>query len=233
MTKYDMTAIRYLEPGFLPLARNRKSYICPNCGSGSGKNGSGMTSRDGEYWKCWSCGLSANKVELFRIQNSLNYEDACAGILKFYGIVPTPIGETTKKSAVWLSQEEADALAVTNTGMQIDTPDGEKIVSFCGLYEQDPQLYCSLIIARAEEMTRKYQKLYRACGNRLAPYAAMVYDYLGDRFDDSAYQKMRRSLENKMQICDKLRVVYLKKQEWLANQNAQAGTMRTGRSQTK
>ena len=52
MTKYDMTAIRYLEPGFLPLARNRKSYICPNCGSGSGKNGSGMTSRDGEYWKC-------------------------------------------------------------------------------------------------------------------------------------------------------------------------------------
>lgn len=37
MTKYDMTAIRYLEHGFLPLARNRKSYICPNCGSGSGK----------------------------------------------------------------------------------------------------------------------------------------------------------------------------------------------------
>ena len=61
-----------------------------------GKNGSGMTSRDGEYWKCWSCGLSANKVELFRIQNSLNYEEACAGILKFYGIVPTPIGETSK-----------------------------------------------------------------------------------------------------------------------------------------
>ena len=96
MTKYDMTAIRCLEPGFLPLARNRKSYICPNCGSGSGKNGSGMTSRDGEYWKCWSCGLSACKVELFRIQKSLNYEEACAGILKFYGIVPTPIGETSK-----------------------------------------------------------------------------------------------------------------------------------------
>mgnify|MGYP000036879685 CR=1 FL=1 len=36
------------------------------------------------------------QVELFRIQNSLNYEEACAGILKFYGIVPTPIGETSK-----------------------------------------------------------------------------------------------------------------------------------------
>jgi len=83
MTKYDMTAIRYLKPGFLPLARNRKSYICPNCGSGSGKNSSDMTSGDGEYWKCWSCGLSANKIGLFRIQNSLNYEDACAGILRF------------------------------------------------------------------------------------------------------------------------------------------------------
>lgn len=78
------------------VGEKQKSYICPNCGSGSGKNASGMTSRDGEYWKCWRWGLSANKVELFRIQNSLNYEEACAGILKFYGIVPTPIGETSK-----------------------------------------------------------------------------------------------------------------------------------------
>lgn len=29
MTKYDMTAIRYLEPGFLPLARNRKAISVP------------------------------------------------------------------------------------------------------------------------------------------------------------------------------------------------------------
>nr|WP_275950582.1 hypothetical protein [Clostridium sp. MCC344] len=29
MTKYDMTAIRYLEPRFLPLARNRKAISVP------------------------------------------------------------------------------------------------------------------------------------------------------------------------------------------------------------
>lgn len=47
MMKYDMTAIKYLEPSFLPMARNGKSYICPVCGSGTGQNGSGMTSKDG------------------------------------------------------------------------------------------------------------------------------------------------------------------------------------------
>lgn len=209
--RYDLTPIKYLEPAFLPMARNRKSYICPNCGSGSGKNGSGMTSRDGEYWKCWSCGLSASKVELFRIQNSLTYEEACTGILRFYGIVPTPIGEDYHKNAVWLSAEEADALMISNGGMQIKTPDGDKMYSFCGLYEEDPELYCRLLIARAEEMVQKYQKLYRACASRTAPYAKLVYEYMGDRFDDSVYQKLRVSLENKLQICEKLRNVYAKK----------------------
>ena len=88
--KYDMTAIKYLEPSFLPLAKNRKSYTCPVCGSGTGPNGSGMTSKNGEYWKCWSCGQSYSKVELFRIQNSLSYKDAYIGLLRYYGIVPVP-----------------------------------------------------------------------------------------------------------------------------------------------
>ena len=39
--KYDMTPIKYLEPTFLPLARNRKSYVCPVCGSGTGKRDPG------------------------------------------------------------------------------------------------------------------------------------------------------------------------------------------------
>lgn len=211
--RYDMTPIKYLEPGFLPMARNRKSYICPNCGSGSGKNGSGMTSRDNEYWKCWSCGLSANKVELFRIQNSLSYEEACVGILRFYGIVPTPIGESYKKNAVWLSAEESEALMVTNNGMQLQTQDGETLCSFCGLYEQDPILYCQMVIRRAEEMSGKYLKLYRACGSRTAQHAKLVYDYMGEKFDDSIYQKIRQSLENKLKICEKLKRVYEKKLE--------------------
>lgn len=33
-------------------------YICPFCGSGSGPNGTGMTTRDGVHHHCWSCGES-------------------------------------------------------------------------------------------------------------------------------------------------------------------------------
>lgn len=43
--KYDMIAFKYLEPFFLSMARNKKAMYTWVCGSGTGQNGSGMTSK--------------------------------------------------------------------------------------------------------------------------------------------------------------------------------------------
>lgn len=210
--KYDMTAIKYLEPSFLPLAKNRKSYICPVCGSGSGQNGSGMTSRDGEYWKCWSCGQSYSKVELFRIQNSLSYEEACVGILRHYGIVPTPIGASTKQSPVWLNREEMEALGFWQGGMQTEGPEATQTVhDLAGLFSEDPKAYYAMVIDRANEMIGKYKILYNTCGSRNAPRASLVYDYLAESFDDSSYQKLKQELIRKASVCKKIRDLYTKR----------------------
>lgn len=40
---------------FLKLAKNKKSYVCPYCGSGTGKHGTGMTTKDGLHYTCWAC----------------------------------------------------------------------------------------------------------------------------------------------------------------------------------
>ena len=41
-------------PTLLQRDRNGKGYICPICGSGSGKNGTGITTKDGVHFTCWT-----------------------------------------------------------------------------------------------------------------------------------------------------------------------------------
>ena len=214
MKKYDLTPVRYLEPTFLPLARNRKSYVCPVCGSGTGHNGSGMTSRDGEYWTCWSCGKSYSKAELFRIQNALSsYEEACIGLLKFYGMDPRPIEEGgTQKSPVWLSREELDALGLYQNAIQTPTQEGTlELHSLTDLFVEDPVLYYTMVIAKADEMIGKYEVILRACGNRNSPKASLVYDWLGEQFEDSSYQKIRTELNSRITACKTIKSVYAKR----------------------
>jgi len=210
--KYDMTAIKYLEPSFLPLAKNRKSYVCPVCSSGTGQNGSGMTSKDGEYWKCWSCGQSYSKVELFRIQNSLSYEEASVGLLRHYGIVPTPVGASARQAPVWLSREQMEALEFFHGGMQIENADGtQSLCDLTGLFNEDPMTYYSIVIARADEMISKYEAILNACGNRNSPQAGLVYDYMGATFNDASYQKIKQELIRKASVCKRVRDLYAKR----------------------
>lgn len=41
-------------PSYLQADKTGKGYICPICGSGSGKNGTGITTRDGIHFTCWA-----------------------------------------------------------------------------------------------------------------------------------------------------------------------------------
>lgn len=43
---------RYAE--YLQQDKSKKGYICPICGSGSGKNGTGITTKDGIHFTCWT-----------------------------------------------------------------------------------------------------------------------------------------------------------------------------------
>lgn len=54
----------YLEPD-----GSKKGYICPICGSGSGKNGTGITTRDGVHYTCWAgCFSNADLIDIIGIQ---------------------------------------------------------------------------------------------------------------------------------------------------------------------
>ena len=49
-----------------------KGYICPICGSGSGKNGTGLTTKDGIHFTCWAgCFKNADIIEIVKKQYNL------------------------------------------------------------------------------------------------------------------------------------------------------------------
>lgn len=51
--------------------RSKKGRICPVCGSGTGKKGTGITSKDGIHWTCWANGCFTNS-DIFGIVGKRN-----------------------------------------------------------------------------------------------------------------------------------------------------------------
>lgn len=51
---------------YLTPDKSRKGYVCPICGSGSGKKGTGITSKDGgEHFSCWTgCFTNADIIDI-------------------------------------------------------------------------------------------------------------------------------------------------------------------------
>lgn len=57
---------------YLQQDNSKKGYICPICGSGSGKNGTGITTKDGIHFTCWAgCFTNADIIDIIGQQNGL------------------------------------------------------------------------------------------------------------------------------------------------------------------
>ena len=65
-------ATDYLQPD-----RSKRGYICPICGSGQGKNGTGITTKDKVHFTCWAgCFTNADIIDIIGQENGLtDYND--------------------------------------------------------------------------------------------------------------------------------------------------------------
>ena len=84
------------QPIFLLQAKKKVkgnvSYICPKCGNGKGKDGTGIsldTQSKAEFphWHCFKCGLHADIIELWKIEKNLTDDrEAFATAYKYFSI---------------------------------------------------------------------------------------------------------------------------------------------------
>lgn len=64
-------------------------YICPICGSGSGENGTGITTKDGTHFTCWSgeCFTHADIIDIIGIENQMtDYNDKLMKAADIYNV---------------------------------------------------------------------------------------------------------------------------------------------------
>lgn len=87
--------IRLQEPTFLTKAKKKvnghNTWICPNCGNGSGKTGDGIaldiTSKDHPHYKCFRCGGYFDVIDLWKIkQGADDFNEAVKELKDYYGI---------------------------------------------------------------------------------------------------------------------------------------------------
>ena len=63
-------------------------YVCPLCGSGTGKSGTGAFSiKNGTSWKCFSCNAGGDIFDLYgAINGTTDHNEQLRGLSKMYGI---------------------------------------------------------------------------------------------------------------------------------------------------
>ena len=93
-------------------------YVCPICGSGTGKHGTGITSKDGIHFTCWSnnCFRNADIIDIIGLKYGLNdynlkLERACIE----YGIVYSSLKSDEEKQVknerkIIMNKEEVNSI---------------------------------------------------------------------------------------------------------------------------
>lgn len=63
------------------------NYICPLCGSGTGKSGTGAFSIKGNSWKCFSCNAGGDIFDLYgAINKTTDHNEQLKGLSELYGV---------------------------------------------------------------------------------------------------------------------------------------------------
>lgn len=64
--------IRTRPTEYLERDKSEKGYVCPLCGSGKGKNGTGITTQDGVHFTCWTgCFSNADIIDIIGLEYNL------------------------------------------------------------------------------------------------------------------------------------------------------------------
>ena len=109
---------------YLEKDKSGKGYICPICGSGTGKNGTGITTKDNIHFTCWKgCYTSTDIIDIIGMQYGLNeYKDKIEKACDLMGIIINEQQATNKTTAANVENDNKTHNATERTEMPQNEP---------------------------------------------------------------------------------------------------------------
>ena len=105
------------EQYFTHKAKNG-GYVCPVCGNGSGKDGTGVKFIKGQTfrYKCFKCGTSGDVINFYAAEHHLSNAEAIVQVFKMYGLdsVHKNSGGNTEKNSSANNEEIVEELQMAN-----------------------------------------------------------------------------------------------------------------------
>lgn len=170
-----------------PADRKGKGIICPLCGSGSGKNGTGITEdpkRPGQL-TCWNggCGFKGDAIDLIRQRDGVDYITAIKTAAAELGITIAPRRMTAASAAAdfdihnltlednsWMNDTPKPPAHTAQKAPQGDTQNipNETPAQAANAPENGTQQGTAASVAN-------YSAYYKQCGERLSDPAAISY----------------------------------------------------------
>ena len=94
MDEKIIAELREREPDFLERAKananGHATYVCPECGNGSGSSGTGIVrdpNGDGNHYKCFKCGFYGDIFDLWgRLHRIASFKERAETLAKRYGV---------------------------------------------------------------------------------------------------------------------------------------------------
>ena len=152
----------------LPMAKDGKSYICPLCGNGTGKDGDGIRpriSRGRVRWKCHKCGVDFSNVDLAAATLGLNVENETGEAIR----------QVKKLFGVYDESDNNFSFSRGKSARSAWTPELKEALSFenKGAVEVDEKKESAVAVAEPKtEPTKNYSKFYEWCRANVGKFLA-------------------------------------------------------------
>ena len=150
---------RYAE--YLEQDKSKKGYICPICGSGSGKNGTGITTKDGIHFTCWAgCFTHSDIIDIIGKKYKLtDYNDKLQKAADIFNIIID--AEATRTPTEPQKTEQGINTPTTENTPETATerPDFTDYLNECHTHINDPAAVEYLSIRGISQETATAYKL--------------------------------------------------------------------------
>lgn len=102
-----------------PKSKGANLYVCPLCGSGKGKNGTGAFSIKGDTrWKCFSCNAGGDIFDLYgAINGTTDHNEQLRGISELYGVQVASYHSTAQEDFSPMYQNQPKNEQYTHNGI--------------------------------------------------------------------------------------------------------------------